>query len=329
MDIPYELLIKYCRKQTNYEEDKQVSEWLSEGNNFELFDELQKEWKYINDEYIYIPEKPLMWSKIQKKITHDKQNVKKTIYLKTFISAAVVTIILAVSVTIYFSINKGLNVSQRQITEIGTKQNEKLHTELSDGTSIWINSNSSISFDEKYNVDKREITLDGELFIDVQPSDKMFIINTDKIKLEVLGTSFNIRDFKKEELIKIELINGKVRITDIINGQKLLDMIAPQYIEINKKDMTYISTKNNKQASNIWINEYMIIDNEPLYNVFDKLENWYGINIFYSGLDTTKNYTFQLQNEDIYEFLEMFSFITPIDYRLEGKELYIEDKNVK
>ena len=63
--------------------------------------------------------------------------------------------------------------------------------------------------------------------------------------------------------------------------------------------------------------------NESLNNIFSKPENWYGVKIDYSGLDTSKRYTFNIQKESLSEFLELFSAITPINYTIIDKKVRI------
>ncbi len=63
MEIPYELLIKYCTKKLLPVEESRVTDWLSEEENLSLFLELKEEWKYMNEPDIIRPDKNLLWKK--------------------------------------------------------------------------------------------------------------------------------------------------------------------------------------------------------------------------------------------------------------------------
>ncbi|MDR2010800.1 MAG: FecR family protein [Bacteroidales bacterium] len=327
MEIPYELLVKFCRNHISDEEKRQVEQWLSDDKNLALFNKFQEEWLYINEDSIVIPDRSQVWNNIKLKMEQDGKTVRKSGSFKVIMSIAAVVIVLAVSSVIYFSFNSTLPVEPEQYAEFGTDSGEKLQIELTDGTFMWMNSSSSVTFNETSA--KRELFLDGEIFIDVFHSDKPFVINTDKIRVEVLGTLFNIIAFHNDDHIEIDLSNGSIKVVNLENEEELLKMLAPQYVRINKVDMTYSLQKSNSEYSAIWAQESLVIDNDPLYEVIKKLKNWYGIDIYYNEPDTTRSYTFQLQDEDIYEFLELFSFITPIDYVLDGKKLYIENRKDK
>ncbi len=323
MEIPYELLIKYCRKQTSPEENQWVEEWLKGRDNYSLFLELKKEWIFIDDASVAIPDKQLVWEKIQAKIALQRNKARRLKFYKVMAAASVALVIAAVSSFLYFYSEPEKQDFANQYTTIRTKENEKKKVKLSDGTFIWLNSKSTLAISKKYNIDKREVNASGELFFDVMPSGKKFIINADKIKIEVLGTSFNFRAIASEN-IEISLKEGKIAVLNVKENKQLFIMGPSQHAIINTEDLNHTLEKENTSVSNIWIGKSLQMYNEPLSSIIDKLEAWYGVEISYTGLDSGKRYTFYLEKESFQEFLELFSAVTPVHYTVKGKKVHIE-----
>ncbi len=327
MDIPYDLLIKYARKRASQEEIRQAEQWLAEGDHHSLYRDLKEEWAYLDDTSMVSPDKHLLWQKIHTK-TGQYHPKGKTRQIQILRIVAAASLLLAVSVSIVFYIlsTRPGQVQPPQYTDITTTTNEKSKVELADGTLVWLNGNSSVTFDDRYDIDQREVTVSGELFFDVKPSGKKFIVNAGKIKVEVLGTSFNIRTSDNDDQIEIELVRGKVTVRNTENNQQLFAMDSLQYASINKSDLSHTLYAHNTSQCNIWTEESLNMYNEPLNVIINKLENWYGITISAMRLDFDKRYSFDIQNETIEEFLNLFSSITPIEYSVEGKKVSIRAK---
>lgn len=327
METPYELLIKYFRSKTTLEENQKIEEWLSKEDNHSLFLEFQKEWIFLKDTSIIELDKNLVWEKIQAKINQKRKKTKK---LKLFRLMAVASIVLAVVVSSYFVYNNNLFEKQNteeKITSIITKEKEKKEIVLEDGTKIWLNSNSKISYNNKYNIDNREVIVEGEFYFEVKPSNKKFIVKANKIDIEVLGTSFNLKSYFNED-IEISLKNGKIAVFSSDEHKQLFVMEPSQRLVIKKCDLDYISEIDNLYISDIWKESKLQIYNESFESVSKKLEVWYNIEIISKGLDFNEHYTFQLEKESLQEFLEIFSMTTPIEYKIYESKLYIEAKDL-
>lgn len=83
---------------------------------------------------------------------------------------------------------------------------------LPDGSEVWLNANTSLQYPAAFSDAKREVTLDGEAYFDVVKSKKPFIVKTNKYKVEVLGTTFDVEAYSKESGFKTALFTGKVKL---------------------------------------------------------------------------------------------------------------------
>ena len=84
---------------------------------------------------------------------------------------------------------------------------------LSDGTKLWVNAGAHVIFPVSFKGDKREIYVDGEVFLDVTRNEgNPFVVKTDRMAVEVLGTSFNVKSYAHEEADDVVLVTGSVHV---------------------------------------------------------------------------------------------------------------------
>lgn len=144
---------------------------------------------------------------------------------------------------------------------------------LSDGTKIWINANTRVVYPVLFEQDKREIYVDGEIFLDVFPDkNRPFIVKTNKLDINVLGTSFNVSAYEKESQISVVLVTGKVNV-NTKDKQKTTLKPNEMYNYANGQSdtktvdvTTYVS----------WKDGVYTFDNESLSVILDKLSDYYG-----------------------------------------------------
>ena len=330
-DIPYELLIKYCRKKTSHDENRQVGEWLSDNDNLSLFLNLKEEWQFIDDNQAVVPDKHLLWREIEKE-TYLRKNMAvrgRIRWYKTAVAALVVCLF-AVSVCVVYLLGLQANDElTEQFTTITTGTNEKSNVVLPDGSRVWLNSNSTVLFGSRFNGRSREISASGELFFDVIQAGSKFVIDAGQFKVEVLGTSFNLKTATADNEMEISLIEGRVAVVDSDNGRLLFTMDSMQHAVIDKSNASFAIHLKNTTPSNTWTKEELPVYNEPLIDIIPKLESWYGISIICSEMDLMKTYTFHLQDEKIEEFISLFSFMIPVDYSFEDNKLYLKGRKNK
>ena len=100
----------------------------------------------------------------------------------------------------------------RAVSQISTKNGFKTNLILPDGSKVWLNAGSSLTYDSAYGKNIREVALSGEAFFDVvKNKEKPFIIHASKINVRVLGTEFNVRAYPSDKTTEASLIRGKHR----------------------------------------------------------------------------------------------------------------------
>lgn len=331
MEIPYEILIKYCKNECNIQEKRFIEDWLAaDDNNLNTFLDLQKEWIYINQPSYVIPDKEAVWKQICNKTDYKQYLEKETSIRKkhsipyTMWALTAVLILSLLTISGYL-INNAYR--PKSFTYISTQWGEKSQAILADGTKIWLNSKSKLSFASDYNDKNRSIEAHGELFFDVaHDQNKPFIVDIGKVKIRVLGTSFNVSNYESDDFFEISLIEGEVEVLDVKKNKHMFNLSPSQRAHINKHNLKYEIINEDTEEAKLWTANKLLIHNATIYTAIKKLERWYGVNISYTQLDESKRYTFLLNTESLREFLDLFNKITPIEYEIYDNSVKIKGK---
>ncbi|MEO5888855.1 MAG: FecR family protein [Ferruginibacter sp.] len=254
---------------------------------------------------------------------------------------------MAASLLIFLSVFYFKNQSAKDdpaINLVSTKSGSKLKVQLPDGSQVWLNSDTKLSYNKNYGTDLREVYLEGEAFFDVT-KDKLhpFVIHTNTIELRVFGTAFNVRNYNNEKKSAAILIRGSIEVTMLRNPSNKI-ILKPGEKIIVDKDLNNISTddetiqqtqssipvfsvnkinlKDNDSAATetLWIRNKLAFDNERLEEIAFKLEHWYSVKIEITS-ETLKQYTYSgvFENQSLAEVMEAL--------RLKGKFNYAIDKS--
>lgn len=191
-------------------------------------------------------------------------------------------------------------IAQNTVT---TKPGSKSKLQLPDGTQVWLNSDTKITYDESFIGDTREVQLVGEAYFDVaKDKDHPFIIHTQAIDLKVLGTAFNVRSYANEKNTETSLIHGSIEVTLKNNpGKKIIlkpdekliiqnnpnspDTILNYKAHRNQNgplmvlDKIHFKEKDSSAAEILWIKNKLAFDQEPLENIALKIERWYDVKV--------------------------------------------------
>ncbi len=328
--VPYEELARYLRQECRPEELAAVEGWIySSEKNEQLFNRLKEEWlnvKETPDAYIY-PDKGRTWSKIASQLGQ-KAIVK--LYSRRFVlrSASIAAMLSLVTVWTFFALRDYMEKEHlsKSITLVQTMQGQKMQMTLPDGTKVWLNSGSRLSYTGAFNRDSRELNLQGEAFFDVKKDEhKKFIVNTSKINVVVKGTAFNVSAYPDDKNIDVSLVRGRIAVM-AKNGRHLTDMKPQDFLRISPTTLKYSLNKVDADTDLIWMQNEVRFSNAGIREVAKKLERWYGVDIRLINPDDMQKYSFSVKTESLRELLSLFKKITPIEYTIDGKEVTIQYK---
>lgn len=205
---------------------------------------------------------------------------------------------------------------------------------LPDGSKVWLNAQSSISFPTSFDENERKVTLSGEAYFEVAKvpglkGNKPFkikvnsLIGKDKdVEIEVLGTSFNVNAYDNEPVIQTTLVEGKVRLH---SGRKFADLAPSQQSNIFYNGNNQILSGINVNEVLSWKNGLFHFNKTDIHTILRQFSRWYNIDMVSEELNSHRSFSGKISRESKLEDVLNILDLSNIHYSTDGKKLIIND----
>lgn len=310
------LLSKYSEGNISPSEFKVLKSIVECTPESDLHEILEKIWdKHFTKKEINAQEKEIVLKNIQHQIK--KPTTKKRRLNWVTIAAATIALLF----TSYFVYDTQLR--QPEEMSIAVEKGDKSKILLPDGSSIWINATSQISYNADFNRNNRTVHLDGEAFFDIKNKNgKPFIVKLEQLEIKVIGTQFNVKHYKEEDLIDISLVEGKIDIYD--TRKNLVANINPnQKLIFNRSTSKWNIHACDSQLDRLWTDNILKFENATIQEVATKLERWYGVNVKIAPSNQDFRIGLTIKSESLNETLQLIKTMIPINYKISGEEVYM------
>lgn len=195
---------------------------------------------------------------------------------------------------------------------------------LSDGTRVWLNSESSLKYPKYFTGNTRDVELTGEGFFEVAPDERSpFRVNCADFKVDVLGTSFNISAYPGEGQALITLATGKLQISHkerkaVIHPDQQV-VIRGDDFSVGEVDVVYYTT---------WMHDMFLFENESLEMIARKLTRWYGPEFVFEepALKETRFLGALPKYDDISKVFELLEMTTDVQFIIQPKTISVMRK---
>ena len=259
-----ELLIAYFKGEVSDEETQRITEWIeAEIEHQRYYQQLCRLFEmsyWIED----MPEQTEVALPQKAKILPWKH------YAISFMKVAAIFVL---GFALHFFLNRQTTTTHHELQHVPTGQHVEIM--LADGSKVWLNSGSTLTFPSKFNGKKRLVELDGEGFFEVK-SDKEhpFIVSTSKYQVKAVGTSFNVYDYQDSPQFEAALLNGKVEVTTNAKKSSAVILTPNQRAALCQG---VLKVKPIENTNNYLWRKGILYFNEPLLEVFDKLQEYYDV----------------------------------------------------
>ena len=359
-DLP-EVAIRFFRKSANANDLKELHQWLQDDTEHQrLFDETQDVWLasgkvksadgYNSDQAWKQLFPEIKNHKLENPILPQKLfNWKKLVQVAAIVLIAFVAGVFAMQ---YFS--QSGKSSCKSVTEHSVPYGSRSMVILPDGTRIWLNAGSKLTYDQNYNINSRELTLTGEAYFDVKANPKLpFIVHAAFIKVKVTGTAFNIKAYPDEKVIEATVERGHVNIVSrekniTVNPRqkviiyKIAGETKPETItedsvsavvknKMHKRETSetphFVMMENvDTELSTSWKDKRWIIEHEELGSLSVKIGRRYDVDIEFAS-ENLKHFVFSgaLEDESLDQVLRVIRFTSPISYIINKKKVMLKE----
>ncbi len=228
----------------------------------------------------------------------------------------------------------GFSVAYLLIEDMGPKTNvvwfethvprgEKTQLLLPDGSKVWVNSDSNISYPSNFMDGNREVKLNGEAYFEVAKFDrKPFLVKTKDYDIRVLGTKFNVMAYPDFHRTETSLIEGKI---EIKKGEQNIPVDPGETFILANKQFSLI--KNNTRLTSRWKNNIFDFDQITFKEMVVRLERWYDVDIEVKNPELNEIiYSGIFKNEEtIWQVLNTLQLTIPIKFsRIDFRKFSIE-----
>ena len=195
---------------------------------------------------------------------------------------------------------------------------------LADGSRVFLNSESQLTFPSYFEGDTRRVELTGEAYFEVKKDGKPFIIQTPDLTIEVLGTSFNVNAYQTNPYVNATLVEGSIRI-HLPEKQESFLLQPDHNFRLDKSSEEISVQQVNTDIYTAWVRGEFVFRNQPLTEIFAQLERWYDFKIIYEKPDIAKmRFTGSAEKVRPLDYLlNQIQAVTDIQYKSEGDKIIL------
>jgi len=363
MEKMTEIIVRVLKGEASPSDKQTLIAWLNESpENNESFRKLESLWNAINiidKSRVFDHEKAFL--KFRKEVELKLKASKKARLVRIadyIIRIAAVAIILFGIGHLIFSRPEEPFITEKAKCEIISPRGSKTQVILPDNSTVWLNSESKLEYNNEYGIASREVFLEGEGFFEVKTNpEQVFVVNTACLRIKALGTTFNVKSYPSDNMVETTLIEGMVDLENITYGKPAtIATLEPNqkvtYYKVTEKagnekkdrgitcddansskvkDIIPILSNENVDVSLVtsWTNNMIFFDHETFNDLAVRLERRFGVNIYFFD-DEIGNLEFTGIISDIIieQVLEALQFAAPFYYQFYDKDIYISDKPI-
>jgi len=221
-----------------------------------------------------------------------------------------------------------------QYSETIAPRRQKSQIVLSDGTQVWLNSDTKIRYPGQFSKNQRDVYLEGEAFFKVTKNEHQpFYVHTSGPVVKVLGTKFNVKAYLDENQVETSLFEGSVDL--VINGDngRILEkvLLPGESIVYGMHTGQLSSVKFPKDEINGWKKNQLIFKDDTFFNLVKKIERWYNVEVIYDEKKfDDRRLTVELyEGERLEKLMDIISLALSVNYQYGKGKIILTPKNSK
>src|SRR5690606_13877567 len=214
---------------------------------------------------------------------------------------------------VYQIVESEQHTSEVSSNTIETPKGGMWQVKLPDGTQVWLNAESSLTYPVAFSKESRDRVLQGEAYFEVaKDKSRPFIVKTDKQALEVLGTKFCVSAYNND-VVGTTLMEGSVRVLSLLNSNTAIlkpgerSSMSANGIKIEKVDV---------EDALDWKNGYFLFNNERQEDIMKRLSRWYSMDVEYADVQAKEvvYYGIVSREESLSQILRKFELTGDVKF---------------
>lgn len=204
-----------------------------------------------------------------------------------------------------------------------TPAGKTIEVELADGTIVWLNANSKLTFPDKFDGKERKVSVEGEAYFKVtHNADQPFVVSTGKMNTTVLGTEFDVNS-NCHNFSCVTLVKGSVEVSD--PQGKCYQKIVPGENATLKGDATFAVKTVDTNVYCAWKDGNFYFDNSTLWDIAQELGRWYNVSVVFNNprLISTRIFLTASRHASIEEIIEIINNLNKARFSLRNGQIII------
>jgi ferric-dicitrate binding protein FerR (iron transport regulator) len=285
-------------------------------------------------------------------IDAQEENETKPVYRLRPLSIAATVLLAIVAIWLYVrKENKQNHINTPEPSQtLASEKGSRLRNLLPDGTVVWLNAGSKLTYKNDFNQHTREVVLEGEAYFNVKRNTgKPFIVHTGGVNIKVLGTIFNVKSYAADENVETTLLHGSVEVTGPKGGhnEKPIILKPLQKLTVHKqangtsdvatgKAATVISVKpyaleildstikDNQRFEIAWLYNRLEFRGDDFETLAAKIERWYNVSITFENNEVKKlKFNGSFENETVEQALDALKEVSNFSYTIKNNKVTI------
>ena len=215
-------------------------------------------------------------------------------------------------------------VAKVEFNTVTTPRGGQYQLELADGSRVWLNAASSITFPTSFNGNKREVKITGEAYFEVAHNANMpFSVKVNDMEVKVLGTHFNVNAYADETMMKTTLLEGSVKVSK--GNESALITPGEQAQIAGKADKIEIKRNVDLEEIVAWKDGKFLFQDADIHGIMRQLERWYNITVSYEGNITNEEFVGVISRDvNISQILNMLEKTGAVKFEIVGRKIIVK-----
>ena len=323
-----ELITGYLNRSLTPEQEKELSRWVAANESHKKhYYEMTELWLSSYDKQHKNGRKnEAVYRRFAEQAGFRKQ---KYLFLREYtrIAAALLVGVFLGTTGLYLFNQSNRQDEQAMIRTIEVPLGSRSRLQLEDGTIVWLNAGSKFSCQPGFSQKNRQVILEGEGYFEVKKNEQApFFVETNQMTVNVLGTSFDIKDYSDKMNSETTLLTGKVEI-QLPNNPNSILLKPNQRIILDKETGVHEIRQVDASEYILWINEKLVCNNEKLSVILHKIKLWYGMELVCQpGTPVDQRLSLTIRKESPDEIFKLLEMIVPIRYSIKDDVIYVKPK---
>jgi transmembrane sensor len=203
-----------------------------------------------------------------------------------------------------------------------TTKGKQYQLQLSDGSKIWLNAASSVTYPTSFTGNERKISITGEAYFEIAHDAKRpFTVSTNGMEIQVLGTHFNVNAYDDEENTSTTLLEGSIK----IKNQHTTALLTPgQQLQLNKQGKIKLVTDADVQEAVAWKDGLFLMKKAGIASIMRQIARWYDVEVSYSdGIPAGRISGDIPRNMNLSKVLEVME-LSGVHFTMNGKKVEVK-----